>query len=115
MGWMRLAKSYATAEVPAAVSLAPVRFLRIGGVQYKNAVRAGVTPQGLWLSAWAIFFLGHPPLFIPWSAFGPVRRQKFLWATTYATHIDCNGDEVGFQFGSDRLRAALPAFLAVQE
>jgi hypothetical protein len=115
MGWRRLARQYAVAEVPATIQRELLGYVRIGRVNYKNVVRAGITPQGVWLTTWKIFYIGHPPLFIPWSAFGPMRADTFLWATTYATHIDCGGELVSFQFSSERLRAALPASLTVQE
>ncbi|WP_133256816.1 hypothetical protein [Hymenobacter edaphi] len=113
MGWSRLAAHYAVAEVPAGVERELLGYVRIGPAKYNNAVRAGLTPQGLWLTTWKIFFIGHPPLFIPWSAFGPVRRQQFLWATTYATHLTSGSDTVSFQFSSERLLRALPPSVPV--
>lgn len=115
MGWNRLATCYAAAAVPATINRMLLAYVRIGVANYKNSVRAGITPKGVWLTTWKIFFVGHPPLFIPWSAFGPVRAQKFLWATSYSTDIDCDGSSVRFTFSSDRLRQALPASIPVQE
>lgn len=109
MGWSRLAGAYAVTEVPATVNRQLLSYLRVGSVKYNNAVRAGITPQGVWLTTWRIFHIGHPPLFIPWSAFGPVQAETFLWATTYATRIECPGESVGFRFTSKQLLAALPA------
>ncbi|TGE08447.1 hypothetical protein [Hymenobacter fodinae] len=115
LGWQRLARCYAAEAVPATLDRMLLAYLRIGMANYKNVVRTGVTPEGLWLTTWKIFFIGHPPLCIPWSAFGPVRTRKFLWATSYITHIDCGGSSVQFIFSSDRLREALPASIPVQE
>jgi hypothetical protein len=115
MGWGQLAKQYAVPQVPATLDRILLAYVRIGVANYKNSVRAGVTPQGLWLTTWKIFFIGHPPLFIPWSAFGPVREQKFLWVTSYLTDINCGDSSVRFTFSSDRLRQALPASITVQE
>ncbi|AHJ96988.1 hypothetical protein [Hymenobacter swuensis] len=109
MGWSRLAGAYAVADVPATVNRQLLSYLRIGPVKYNNAVRAGITPQGVWLTTWKIFYIGHPPLFIPWAAFGPVQVETFLWATTYASHIDCQGESVSFRFTSKQLLEALPA------
>jgi hypothetical protein len=115
MGWQRLARCYAAAAVPATLDRMLLAYVRIGVANYKNVVRAGVAPEGLWLNTWKIFFIGHPPLCIPWSAFGPVRAQKFLWTTSYVTDVDCGGSSVRFTFSSDRLRHALPASIPVQE
>lgn len=114
MGWSRLAQQYAVEEVPATVGWMLLAYLRIGVANYKNTVRAGVTPQGLWLSTWKIFFIGHPPLFIPWSAFGSVRVKKFLWTRTCSTTINCHGDYVSFKFTSDLLLNALPSSIQVE-
>jgi len=115
MGWNRLARAYAVEAVPAAVNRELLTFLRIGVANYKNAARAGITPQGLWLTTWKIFFVGHPPLFIPWSAFGPVQEQTFLWTNTYSTYINSGGSQVPFTFSSNRIAAALSAAVPVQK
>ncbi|SHL77200.1 hypothetical protein [Hymenobacter psychrotolerans] len=107
MGWSRLASMYAVAGVPATVDRETLTYLLIGTANYKNAARAGITPQGLYLTTWAIFFVGHPPLLLPWSAFGPVQEHTFLWSTPYTTAIRCGTVTVSFRFSSKRLRAAL--------
>ncbi|MCR5889389.1 hypothetical protein LRS06_16760 [Hymenobacter sp. J193] len=114
MGWARLAGQYAVAKVPYTVQRELLGYLRIGPVSYKNSARAGITPQGLWLSTWKILYLGHPPLFVPWSAFGPVRAQQFLWARTYATYISSGNDQISFSFSNERVLAALNAFVSTQ-
>jgi hypothetical protein len=101
--------------MPPALYRMLLAYVRIGVANYKNVVRAAATPEGLWLTTWKVFFIGHPPLFIPWSAFGPVRAQKFLWATSYTTDIGCGSTSVRFTFSSDWLRQALPNSVAVQE
>ena len=115
MGWHRLAAQYAIAEVPATVNRETLTFLRIGVAKYNNAAQAGITLQGLYLTSWKIFFVGHPPLFIPWSAFGPVEEQTFLWSKTYSTRIQSGSDGVSFTFSSDRLFAALSASVSMVE
>jgi hypothetical protein len=109
MGWHRLAAQYAVEAVPATAHRETLTFLRVGAANYKNAARAGFTPQGLYLNTWKIFFVGHPPLFIPWSAFGPVQEHSFLWSKTYSTHISSGSGVVPFSFSSDKLLAALSA------
>jgi hypothetical protein len=115
MGWKRLAKQYAVAERPNFPNRTLLAYLRIGVANYQNSVWAAVTPQGLGLTTWKIFFIGHPPLLIPWSAFGPVRGQKFLWVTSYTTDINCGTYSVRITFRSDWLRQALPPSVVVQE
>ncbi|MBO0356373.1 hypothetical protein J0X19_00310 [Hymenobacter sp. BT186] len=95
--------------MPDTVNRETLTFLRVGVANYKNAARVGITPQGLYLTTWKIFFVGHPPLFIPWSAFGPMQEHTFLWSKTYSTHISNGGSSVAFSFSSDRLFAALSA------
>ncbi|MBT2557694.1 hypothetical protein J7E24_07855 [Hymenobacter sp. ISL-91] len=109
MGWGRLAGAYAEAAVPAALNRELLSYVRIGPVKYNNAVRAGSTPQGVWLTTWRILYIGHPPLFIPWGAFGPVQEETFLWVKTYTVYLQCPGGAVRFQFTSEQLRAALSA------
>ncbi|WP_125429223.1 hypothetical protein [Hymenobacter metallilatus] len=109
MGWSQLAAQFAVEALPATVNQETVTFLRIGVAKYNNAARVGITPQGMYLSTWKIFFLGHPPLYIPWSVFGELRAQTFLWATTYTTHIRTDSGKVAFTFSSERLRMALTA------
>ncbi|WP_345070485.1 hypothetical protein [Hymenobacter fastidiosus] len=48
LGWSRLAKQYAVAAVPATVDRTLLAYVRIGPVNYRNAVRAGITPPGVW-------------------------------------------------------------------
>lgn len=109
MGWSRLGAQYAVEAVPATVELETLTFARIGVANYKNVARIGFTLEGLYLSTWKIFVVGHPPLFIPWSAFGPVQTQTFLWSTTHTTHISTDTGQVPFAFSSERLVAALAA------
>ncbi|QJX48038.1 hypothetical protein HMJ29_14260 [Hymenobacter taeanensis] len=115
LGWSRLARQYAVAAVPGAVERKLLAYVRIGFANYKNSVKAGATPQGLWLTTWKIFFLGHPPLCIPWSAFGPVQAHKFLWTTRYITTVNSGSDTVRFIFTNPWLRQMLPPSIPVQE
>jgi hypothetical protein len=52
---------------------------RIGEAKYNGVLRIAHDPFGLYLSVMFLFRVGHPPLFIPWSAFGPVTVTKELW------------------------------------
>ncbi|TGE18367.1 hypothetical protein [Hymenobacter elongatus] len=115
MGWGHLAKQYAVSEKPTVATSILMTYFSIGVVSYKNAATAGIAPEGLVLTTWAILFIGHPPLVIPWSAFGPVRGQKFLWSTTYSTTIDCHGEALSVQFSSDRVLEALRPWVTVEE
>jgi hypothetical protein len=46
---------------------------------YGNCLTMGANPQGLFLSISVPFFVGHPPLFIPWSEIA-IRRGRYLWS-----------------------------------
>lgn len=37
------------------------------GMNYSGALTVGANAEGLYVSTWPIFRLGHPSLFIPWS------------------------------------------------
>ena len=39
----------------------------IGALRYRNCISVGVSPQGLYLSPFVLFRLGHPPIFVPWG------------------------------------------------
>ncbi|TGE25028.1 hypothetical protein E5K00_07465 [Hymenobacter aquaticus] len=109
LGWRRLARYYAVPAVPAGRVFSLTR-AHIGSVKYDRSVRATATAQGLGLSTMALFSIGHPPLLIPWVAFGPIQAEKFLWVTTYTTRIslpDAGSMQLSFT-GSELLRAAQP-------
>lgn len=52
------------------------RSARIGPIKYNGVLRIAHDRSGLHLTVWFPFCIGHPPLFIPWSAVGPGTLTK---------------------------------------
>lgn len=77
-GWRRLAESF-----PAKGRPSGKRFFmqagKVGQVNYGSCLTIHSSADGLHLSVWLPFRLGHPPLFIPWSAIRNPTTQRFLW------------------------------------
>ena|SRR5436190_1456489 len=78
-GWRRLAESFPARSLPSGK-----RFFmqggKVGQVTYNGCLTIHNSREGLYLSAWLPFRLGHPPLFIPWDAIRNPRIHRFLWA-----------------------------------
>lgn len=76
-GWARLAQVYRADERPEGT-----RFGRqsgkIGWVTYNNCLTIVVNRQGLHLTLFPLFRIGHPPLSIPWSEFHRLREKHVL-------------------------------------
>jgi hypothetical protein len=105
MGWGRLATHF---QVPA-LSPGPrysSGLASLGVGSYRNTVDATVSSEGMGLAADFIYRVGHPPLLIPWSAFGPVGAKKSWLLPTYRTTIQFAGASIILTFTSARLLAA---------
>ena len=75
-GWRALASRYrATTPLPGKRIEAPRS--QIGFSQYRNALTAHVSPEGLGLSV-SSMFPGHAPLLFPWSDLHDVRSYRPL-------------------------------------
>jgi hypothetical protein len=76
-GWYRLGKNYPALKPPSGE-----RFFGLSGsvgmTHYGHCLRAYCSPDGLYLSVFWPFRLGHPPLFIPWDAIREPRPGGFL-------------------------------------
>lgn len=107
-GWQRLAQYQLSS--PIGWPLTTIGRARLGGVSYKNGIKAGSQAQGLTLETMFLFRIGHPPLLIPWSAIGPVLTEKFLWNTVYATTIGTGNGSVSFTFNNERLAADISSW-----
>ena len=77
-GWARLATRFATHRTPDGIALR-WQDARVGWVSYRNVLRIDVAHDGLFLSMPWLFRVGHPPLFLPWTAMHEVREQRLLW------------------------------------
>lgn len=90
-GWRRLSESF-----PARGRPSGRRFImqgaKVGRVHYSGCLTIYSSPEGLYLSVWLPFRLGHPPLFIPWYAIHNATTRRFLWI-----------ESVVFDVGSPRI------------
>lgn len=89
-GWRRLAESF-----PARGQPSGKRFFMQGGkvglVTYSACLTIYSSSEGLYLSVWLPFRLGHPPLFIPWNAARNVATRRFLWAESVVFDVGSPG------------------------
>jgi hypothetical protein len=81
-GWYDLSRVYA-AERPFqgqswTFQNAALRF----SVGYHNILTVGANDEGLYLSIFSAFRVGHPPLLIPWRDIS-IRPGKYLWVQVY--------------------------------
>lgn len=85
-GWRRLAESFPAQDQPRGR-----RFFmqsgKVGIVNYGSCLTIYSAPDGLYLSVWFPFRLGHQPLFIPWSAIRRAKTHRFLWTETVAFEV----------------------------
>lgn len=77
-GWNRLAKIFRTPSAPSGKRFV-MQSGRVGLVNYSGCLTIYSSSEGLYLSVWFLFRLGHSPLFIPWDAVHNAKARKFLW------------------------------------
>lgn len=85
-GWQRLAKKYATWMEPPTLRRS-MASARIGLSNYNGVLQLGLNPQGIYLSVFILFRVGHKPLFIPWSEIDEVTEVHFLFRKLYKIKI----------------------------
>lgn len=109
--WRKLAAHYPATGHPPGQSFWLGQAI-VGGIRYKNAVRASITPQGLRLAVLFFFRPGHPPVLIPWAALGPLGTEAAFWTTFHTTTIQLpTGDALPLLFSRDDLATALQPWL----
>ena len=77
-GWRRLAESFPAKGQPSGKHFF-MQSGKVGLVNYGSCLTIYSAPEGLYLSVWLPFRLGHPPLFIPWDAVHNMTTRRFLW------------------------------------
>jgi hypothetical protein len=77
-GWRRLAESFPVRGQPSGRRF-NMQGARVGQVHYGGCLTIYSSPDGIYLSVWPPFRLGHPPLFIPWNAVHHAMTRRFLW------------------------------------
>lgn len=65
-GWTRLAAHYPGTRSPNGVKLRDT-WITVGWADYNGCVNYVVEEEGLHISLWPLFNIGHAPLFIPWA------------------------------------------------
>ena len=60
---------------------------RLGWVNYNSCLTIHSGPEGIRLAVWAPFRLGHPPLFIPWSAMHKATTKRLFWMETVSVEL----------------------------
>ena len=85
-GWNRLAMRYRTDREPNGKTWPAVQG-KVGLASYKGSLTCTTNHQGLFLEPAVIFRFAHPRLFIPWSHFHKVSRQRILWFTFVKARI----------------------------
>jgi hypothetical protein len=81
-GWSRLAARFPATSAPIGDKV-PFTSAKFGLVRYSNVLSAVRTNEGLYLSIWLPWRLGHPPLFIPWPEMRNLQTSRtfgFDWA-----------------------------------
>jgi hypothetical protein len=65
-------------------------------VSYRNCIFATVSSEGVGLSIFPVFRLGHPRLFIPWSAASDCTQKTYLFWTRTVLEIKKPGCKISF-------------------
>lgn len=85
-GWHELAESF-----PAPSERSGKRFAiqsgKVGWVSYNICLTIYASTEGLYLSVWPIFRIGHPPLFLPWKAIHNPTFKRILWFETVTVDV----------------------------
>jgi len=65
-GWTRLAERYPETDASQGVKVRDT-WITVGWADYNGCVTYIVDAEGLHISLWPVFNIGHAPLFIPWT------------------------------------------------
>ena len=90
-GWRDLAESFPDRGQPCDRSFR-MQSGRLGFINYSSILTIHSGPQGLRVAVLGPFRLGHPSLFIPWSAIHNATTKRSLWMET-----------VSFELGSPKI------------
>lgn len=85
-GWRQLAESFPARGQPSGRRFI-MQGMKVGLVTYSGCVTVYSSPEGIYLSVWLPFRLGHPPLFIPRDAIHNVTARHFLWLENVAFDV----------------------------
>src|SRR5690242_1146054 len=75
-GWRQVAKAFPAHDSPSG-KLFPRQGAKIGSAHYAGTLNVHSGPEGLYLSAWGPFSIGHAPILIPWNAIHNPTMRRF--------------------------------------
>ena len=79
-GWGRVAERYPAGDSPPEGAILKKVTGMFGMARYRGVLTVVTTDEGLHIDIRKVFRVGHPPLFIPFSAIQGARRQTlFFW------------------------------------
>ena len=109
-GWTRLAEQYPGVSTPTGERVR-ASTLGVGWGSYNNCVRFVADEEGLHISLWRIFSIGHAPLFIPWSEMHfESTRKVWGWGKTVKVSVgtpSCNYPSASSRPASECSRTTL--------
>ncbi|MBN2580658.1 MAG: hypothetical protein JXB10_16855 [Pirellulales bacterium] len=85
-GWHRLAEKFPALHQPSGKPFF-MQGGKVGMVTYSGCLIIYNSPEGLYLSVFLLFRVGHPPIFIPWNAIRNARSHRFLWTESVVFDI----------------------------
>lgn len=104
-GWHGLAQRFSCPVAPAGESFSGQSAM-FGFARYKSTVTVTIADQGVHLSLFFLFKMGHPPILIPWSEIQSAETSSYLFFKTTRVTLK-NGATIDFWGGSaEPLKAA---------
>lgn len=93
-GWASLAEDFAAQNPPSGETFSwtsgKVSFFS----NYSNSLVATVSKAGLHVAPWALFRIGHQPIFIPWHRMrGIIQSKIFFQSYTHLSMMTPNGEK----------------------
>lgn len=76
-GWRFLAQAYRATQPFSGRVVRPWAASMRWGVNYNGLIAIGMNSMGIHLSAFFLFRVGHPPIFIPWSEISASRQRRW--------------------------------------
>lgn len=85
-GWRTLSRHFRAQLKPNGQNF-PMQGAEIGLAQYNGCLSLVIAENGLWMRPWLPFRAFHPPLLLPWRAFGAAKVEKRFWAKQWTMQV----------------------------
>ena len=105
-GWSSLAARFPATSTPFGEKFT-FAAAKIGGVRYRGVLTAVKAEQGLFLSVFAPWRLGHPPILIPWTELKNPQPKK-LFGTDWLDVSVSTPRKVTLRFPESFVQGKLP-------